>query len=189
MRSIPLNRAFFPRAERLLPTGAHLRLRMAPRLFVAWLVLTVCQSVVRAQNDNEVPPSVAVATADIPPPQPETGLPQTAQPEPAQAAAVPPSVNASKLSRSSAKSTKATKSGMGRLPRYYAGLVDSQQRQAIYEIRARLGQQINALEQQLEELRAAEMQEIEALLTDAQQEQLAVLRTPAPSASTAPSSN
>ena len=62
--------------------------------------------------------------------------------------------------------------GVGRLPTYYAGIVDSQQRQAIYDIRARVAVEIEQLQQQLNALREAELAEIEAILSDSQRRNL-----------------
>ncbi len=78
-------------------------------------------------------------------------------------------------------SDKATSSVMrkpsaGRLPPYFASLVDSRQREAIYQIRATMATKISELEKQLEELRKAEMLEIERVLTDDQLQQLEALR-------------
>ena len=68
------------------------------------------------------------------------------------------------------------KPSAGRLPAYFASIVDSQQREAIYKIRASMATRIADLEKQLEELRQAEMREIEGVLTDGQREQLETLR-------------
>lgn len=68
------------------------------------------------------------------------------------------------------------KTSAGRLPPYFASLVDSRQREAIYKIRATMATKISELEKQLEELRQAEMQEIERVLTDDQLQQLEALR-------------
>ncbi len=64
----------------------------------------------------------------------------------------------------------------GRLPPYYASIVDSRQRQAIYEIRERMAAELEQLEKQLAALRQAEMVEIEGVLTAPQREQLESLR-------------
>lgn len=68
------------------------------------------------------------------------------------------------------------KPSAGRLPPYFASIVDSRQREAIYKIRASMATRIADLEKQLEELRQAEMREIEGVLTDGQREQLETLR-------------
>lgn len=68
------------------------------------------------------------------------------------------------------------KPSAGRLPPYFASIVDSRQREAIYKIRASMATRISDLEKQLEELRQAEMREIEGVLTDGQREQLETLR-------------
>ncbi|GIW97590.1 MAG: hypothetical protein KatS3mg111_0923 [Pirellulaceae bacterium] len=63
-----------------------------------------------------------------------------------------------------------------RLPKYYAQVVDDQQRQAIYAIQREYYPQIAALLIQLRELEAAQKREIESILTDAQRERLATLK-------------
>lgn len=64
----------------------------------------------------------------------------------------------------------------GRLPPYYASVVDDRQRQAIYEIRARMASEFEQLEKQLDALRQSEMAEIEGVLTAAQRAQIEALR-------------
>lgn len=63
-----------------------------------------------------------------------------------------------------------------RLPRYFGSIVDQQQRLEIYQIQAGYQEQIAELEQTLAELESAQMQEIEAVLTDSQYEQLVAKR-------------
>jgi hypothetical protein len=70
------------------------------------------------------------------------------------------------------------KSFSGRLPRYYASLVDNQQRAAIYAIQMRFYREIESLERQLAALKKTEMEEIESVLTAAQRKQLEELRLP-----------
>ena len=60
----------------------------------------------------------------------------------------------------------------GRLPRYFASLVNSEQRIEIYLIQAKFRDQISELKQQLEELESRQMRNIEAVLTPAQREKL-----------------
>lgn len=66
--------------------------------------------------------------------------------------------------------------GAGRLPPYYASVVDDRQRQAIYEIRARRATELEQLEKQLDALRQSEMAEIEGVLTADQRAQVESLR-------------
>jgi hypothetical protein len=60
----------------------------------------------------------------------------------------------------------------GRLPRYFASLVNSEQRIEIYLIQAKFRDQISELKQQLEKLESKQMQDIEAVLTTGQREKL-----------------
>ena len=60
----------------------------------------------------------------------------------------------------------------GRLPRYFASLVNSEQRIEIYLIQAKFRDQIAELKQQLEKLESKQMQDIEAVLTTGQREKL-----------------
>ena len=64
----------------------------------------------------------------------------------------------------------------GRLPPHFASIVDSRQRQAIYEIRTRVASELEQLEKQLDALRHSEMAEIEGVLTADQRTQLESLR-------------
>ena len=81
-----------------------------------------------------------------------------------------------KSPRSAGGPTGKRRGNAGRLPPYYASIVDNRQRQAIYEIRTRVAAELEQLQQQLDALRRAEMSEIEALLTPAQHQQLDALR-------------
>ncbi len=63
-----------------------------------------------------------------------------------------------------------------RLPPYFASLVDSQQREAIYQIQASMADKIAELERQLAELRQVELREMEGVLSDDQRLQLETLR-------------
>ena len=67
----------------------------------------------------------------------------------------------------------------GRLPRYYASLVDNEQRAAIYQIQAKYHQEITALVEQLNALKKTEAEAIENVLTASQRKQLLELRTKA----------
>lgn len=60
----------------------------------------------------------------------------------------------------------------GRLPRYFASLVNSEQRLEIYLIQAKFRDQIAELKQQLEKLESKQMQDIEGVLTTGQREKL-----------------
>ena len=62
--------------------------------------------------------------------------------------------NTSEPASSKPEASKAKRRGnAGRLPPYYASVVDNRQRQAIYEIRARMASEIERLEKQLDALR------------------------------------
>ena len=60
----------------------------------------------------------------------------------------------------------------GRLPRFFASLVNNEQRIEIYLIQAKFRDQISELKQQLEELESKQMRDIEAVLTAEQREKL-----------------
>ena len=64
----------------------------------------------------------------------------------------------------------------GRLPRYFASLVNSDQRMEIYLIQAKFRDQISELKQQLEKLELKQMRDIEAVLTTEQREKLLEFR-------------
>lgn len=64
----------------------------------------------------------------------------------------------------------------GRLPRYFASLVNSDQRLEIYLIQAKFHDQISELKQQLEKLELKQMRDIEAVLTTEQREKLLEFR-------------
>ncbi|MEZ6150739.1 MAG: hypothetical protein R3C09_11500 [Pirellulaceae bacterium] len=85
--------------------------------------------------------------------------------------------NASEPASPKPEASKAKRRGnAGRLPPYYASVVDNHQRQAIYEIRARMAREIEELEKQLDALRQSEMAEIEEVLTASQRAQIESLR-------------
>lgn len=67
----------------------------------------------------------------------------------------------------------------GRLPRYFGKVVDDNQRQRIYEIQAEYRQKVTALQQQLDQAKAAELEAIEGVLQPGQLEQLKKLRSAA----------
>jgi hypothetical protein len=60
----------------------------------------------------------------------------------------------------------------GRLPPYYAQIVDERQRQRIYQIQAGYGPKIDALQAELDALMAQRDAEIRAVLTPEQQQRL-----------------
>jgi hypothetical protein len=64
----------------------------------------------------------------------------------------------------------------GRLPRHFASIVDNTQRTKIYRIQISYRERIAELERELAELAAAEMKEMEGVLTTDQREQLAERR-------------
>ncbi len=85
-------------------------------------------------------------------------------------------------SKRSSKSKKAVEEKVedkltGRLPRYFASLVDEDQRSEIYEIQAGYLEKISELEAELAELRAAQLKEIEEVLTSTQKKALDDLRS------------
>ncbi|MBX3422834.1 MAG: hypothetical protein KF752_14870 [Pirellulaceae bacterium] len=61
---------------------------------------------------------------------------------------------------------------VGRLPRYFAGLVDPEQRDRIRELQADFRQRIEELTQQLDRLKQEELAACEEVLTDAQRKLL-----------------
>jgi hypothetical protein len=63
-----------------------------------------------------------------------------------------------------------------RLPRYFASIIDEDQRGAIREIQSSYHARILALQQQLAELEASQLKEIEGLLSTAQRKALVELR-------------
>ena len=60
----------------------------------------------------------------------------------------------------------------GRLPRYFASLVNSEQKIEIYLIQAKFRDQISKLKLELEKLESQQMQDIEAVLTTDQRQKL-----------------
>lgn len=81
------------------------------------------------------------------------------------------------LANASGETTESTASvPRGRLPRYFAAIVNDEQRTAIYDIQSQTQKEVAALEQQLAALKAAEMTKIEALLSAAQRQQLEAMR-------------
>jgi hypothetical protein len=81
---------------------------------------------------------------------------------------------AMKAGKKSAAVTEAKVSG--RLPRHFASIVDNTQRTEIYRIQISYRERIAELESELAELEAAEMKEIEGVLTADQRGQLVEMR-------------
>ncbi|MDG2219962.1 MAG: hypothetical protein P8L85_01180 [Rubripirellula sp.] len=67
----------------------------------------------------------------------------------------------------------------GRLPRYFAGLVDDDQREEIYQIQSKFREQIQELEKELAELEQEQLGAMEKVLSTAQRKELASLRSAA----------
>jgi hypothetical protein len=131
------------------------------------VIVTGAVSMVQGQEASQTaaaPATQPVAT------QPIATQPTVATGPESEAAIVPAD------SQSMVKSGMPRKPAVGRLPRYFASLVDSRQRAAIYQIQSTMATKIEALERQLEELRQAEMREMEAVLNDTQLQQLQSLR-------------
>lgn len=107
------------------------------------------------------------ATAATVAEQPTTAAeqPATAAEQPATAAAVPKEA--------------AKKAFRGRLPAYYSKVVDSTQRQQIYEIQKEYASRISQLKAQLESLLGERDQQVTAVLTVEQREKVAQLRAEA----------
>ncbi len=77
------------------------------------------------------------------------------------------------------KSTTTGKKLAGRLPRFFASIVDQEQRDEIYQIQATYREKLAALEQELAELKEAEMSAMEGVLTTAQRKKLDEIRASA----------
>lgn len=73
----------------------------------------------------------------------------------------------------------------GRLPRFYASIVNSRQRAEIYDIQRSFVLQKQRIEQQLAEVRQAELDAIEQVLNEQQRSQLHQMRSTAESKSSA----
>ena len=127
--------------------------------------------------------AVAVSSSRLPAQEPVAEPPATLASSATDGASLTPPVAAAAGEDSAAgdDATAATgglerKPSRGRLPAYFASLVDSRQREAIYAIRLALAPRIAALQTELEALRAAEMQQMEAVLSETQREQLQLRR-------------
>lgn len=75
---------------------------------------------------------------------------------------------AKKADEKKADDKKATKEPGGRLPNYYAGVVDAKQRTEIYAIQAKYSEQIAGLEKQIGDLKTKMNDESRAVLSDEQ---------------------
>ncbi len=64
-----------------------------------------------------------------------------------------------------------------RLPRYFASIIDDEQRSEIQEIQASYHDKIVALQQELDELEAAQLKKMEGVLTAAQRKTLDEMRS------------
>ncbi len=71
---------------------------------------------------------------------------------------------------------KKRKGPRGRLPRYYAKVVTSKQREEIYAIQARYQGEIARLQAEIDKLTEKRDEEVSAVLTDAQREEVAKRR-------------
>ena len=83
----------------------------------------------------------------------------------------------SKTKTTSSKKAAAKTEVKGRLPRYFASIVDEKQRTEIYTIQSEYRAKIEALEKELAKLRAAELDSIEDVLTSTQKRKLTSLRS------------
>ena len=93
-----------------------------------------------------------------------------AQNPPEQAAGEPPG-------KPAAAAPKERKKPRGRLPAYYARVVTNKQREEIYEIQGKYGEQIAKLKEELESLTSKRDSEVEKVLTDEQRTEIAKLQS------------
>ena len=70
----------------------------------------------------------------------------------------------------------ASKKLRGRLPAYYGKVVSTKQREEIYQIQAKFNEQIEKLKEQLATLTTQRDSEVEQVLTDEQQDEIAKLK-------------
>lgn len=83
---------------------------------------------------------------------------------------------ASTQEKSSSKTpAKVEKKAAGRLPMYYGQVVTKEQRDKIYSVQAKFTDQIVKLREQIESLEMEQKQEVEAVLTAEQRQQVAKL--------------
>ncbi|MEM8667825.1 MAG: hypothetical protein AAGG48_09940 [Planctomycetota bacterium] len=78
--------------------------------------------------------------------------------------------------KSSKSETEKQESVGGRLPRYFASLVDDEQREEIYQIQAKYRKQITELEEELAELEMEQLEAMEKVLSTTQRKELAAMR-------------
>ena len=64
-----------------------------------------------------------------------------------------------------------------RLPRYFASIIDDEQRSEMQEIQASFHEKIAAIQQELDELEAARMKALEGVLTTSQRKMLTEMRS------------
>lgn len=83
----------------------------------------------------------------------------------------------SKRSTKTTKTVAANKEVSQRLPRYFASIVDREQRTTIYEIQASYQQEIAKLQDELAALQATQLEEIEEVLTKDQLTALEQMRS------------
>lgn len=81
-----------------------------------------------------------------------------------------------KSSKRQVESSKAAGISM-RLPRFFSGIVDQQQREAIYAVQLEYRARIAELEEELARVKQDELAKMESLLTDSQRKLLAKKRT------------
>lgn len=86
------------------------------------------------------------------------------------------SSSASKSSSSKTSAAKEEKGISGRLPRYFAAIVDDKQREEIYEIRASFREKVEKLEAELKSLKEDEMKAMEKVLSTTQRRKLTTAR-------------
>jgi hypothetical protein len=92
-------------------------------------------------------------------------------------AAAAPAQEPAKQPDDPAKTTKVErKKPRGRLPTYFGKVVDSSQREEIYEIQSRYAEQIEKLQQELKELLKERDAEVDAVLSPEQMAEVVKLR-------------
>ena len=92
--------------------------------------------------------------------------------------------SSSQAEPSSAK-PKTRKKSRGRLPAYYAKVVNQKQREDIYEVQARYATMIADLQKQIDELASKRDQEVQAVLSDSQLAEIQKLKDEAKARRTA----
>ena len=74
-----------------------------------------------------------------------------------------------------AATKKVAKKPRGRLPNFYAKVVDATQRKAIYAVQAKYSEEIGVLRKQIDELTAQRNAEVREVLTEEQQKEVDAL--------------